>query len=281
MGPVATAGRGPVATAGRGPVATAGRGPVATAGRGPVATAGRGPVATAGRGPVAAAGLSRPQACRGRRPVAAAGLSRPQACRGRRPVAAGHGRGRRSRRGDYPRRWQGRPSRPDRWLTGAAGRAHDGPEPCFCASVLNGEAPSSWRGWGLRAGGSVAAGDLFAVRSSSSSARLRGRAGLLDREEEALAPPGRARRAGSSSSARPSRRTPAGGRGRARPAAAERLVDLDEPAVRQAPDDAGLHAVGQHLAVVLLQAQADAVGHVVRQRRQRPAGRCGRPRSSR
>ena len=39
---------------------------------------------------------------------------------------------------------------------------------------------------------------------------------------------------------------------------AERLVDLDEPAVRQPPDDAGLHAVREHLAVVLLQAQADA-----------------------
>ena len=48
---------------------------------------------------------------------------------------------------------------------------------------------------------------------------------------------------------------------------AERLVDLDELAVRQALDDAGLDAVLQHLAVAALQADADPVGHEVRDRR--------------
>ena len=49
---------------------------------------------------------------------------------------------------------------------------------------------------------------------------------------------------------------------------AERLVRLDEPTVGHEPDDASLHAAGQHLPVVLLQAQADSIGEVVGQRRQ-------------
>ena len=49
---------------------------------------------------------------------------------------------------------------------------------------------------------------------------------------------------------------------------AQRLVDLDELTVGQPTDDAGLDAVLEHLAVVLLQTQADAVG----QSRTRSAG---------
>ena len=59
--------------------------------------------------------------------------------------------------------------------------------------------------------------------------------------------------------------------------AAERLVDLDELAVRQPPDDAGLDAVLEHRAVRPLQAEAPAVGHPVGDRRQRPAARSGPP----
>ena len=49
--------------------------------------------------------------------------------------------------------------------------------------------------------------------------------------------------------------------------AAERLVDLDELAVRQPPDDAGLDAVLEHRAVRPLQAEAPPVGHPVGDRR--------------
>ncbi len=48
----------------------------------------------------------------------------------------------------------------------------------------------------------------------------------------------------------------------------QRLVHLDELAVRETPDDAGLDAVLEHLAVVLLEPEADAVGQHVRQCRQ-------------
>ena len=49
---------------------------------------------------------------------------------------------------------------------------------------------------------------------------------------------------------------------------AERLVDLDEGTVRQLVDDTGFDTVLEYLAVVALQADADAVGDEVRQRRQ-------------
>ena len=62
---------------------------------------------------------------------------------------------------------------------------------------------------------------------------------------------------------------------------AERLVHLDELAVGQPLDDAGLDAVREDLPVVLLQPQADPVGEAVRERRQRAAARSGRSRSSR
>ena len=57
-------------------------------------------------------------AATGRGPAVTAAPTSPQVAA--RPATAAALRGRRSRRGDCPRRWQGRPPRPDRWLTGAA-----------------------------------------------------------------------------------------------------------------------------------------------------------------
>ncbi len=46
------------------------------------------------------------------------------------------------------------------------------------------------------------------------------------------------------------------------------LMHLDERAMRQPSNDAGLDPVGEYLPIVALQAEADVVGQVVGQRRQ-------------